>query len=87
MNVTMHDLDNSEALSNFTSPLDMEEITRLAKMRRFRLEFLCDGAVFYWAGKASDQTEAVRLARIDLAINHYDFNEAAQLMACIETGS
>lgn len=85
---TLHDLDNVEFLERY--PLDMDAVARMAAtpkrpMRRYHLEFDCEGAPFIWDGLAEHETEAIALARLAIELDgRYD--PTARVAICFDRG-
>ncbi len=82
---TLHDLDNSEFLERY--PVDMNLVIAQAlagKMRRWHLEFDCDGAPFVWDGAAEHEQEAVALGRKAIYWDGRYNEESARVAICLE---
>ena len=88
MNGTLHDLDNGEFLQRF--PIDMNMVAAKAlapKMRRWHIEFDCDGPPFIWDGAAEHEEEALALARKALYWDGRYNVETARVAICLERRS
>jgi len=59
--------------------------SRTVQMRGWWLEFESKGSPFVWRGDAVSEHAAERLARLELARDHADFDmAAARLTVCLE---
>lgn len=86
---SLHDLDNSEAIERYHGQLDMEAVAAAAmrpKMRRWRVEFDCNGEPFNWEGEALTAGLADASARAALwGCYPTDFLPAdARTVVCVE---
>ena len=69
--------------------VNMEHVTRQALgLRRWRLEYDCNGRPFVWAGEAANESAADSLARHHLTNDQADFRSSdAVLTTCVEQGT